>query len=469
MKMFAMFPGGWKWGRGASVVGVTFGTMACKEMRMRLCGKKVLRTVGLALVMVMGFGMMTGAWAERVYFAGYKGGFYIKSEEEGGMALRLGGSFQTDYRFYGESERADNGFDIRRARLLFRGELTRWIAYGMEFEFQGAETDNLVEAWAEVVGSPTRVRMGQFKEPFSLEWQSRDNALLFAERSMVYSLSPGRDVGMMVHADHASMGLTWALGVFNGDGRDGSEGTSEEDDPELAGRVTLQPFAGMGEGLLRGLMVGASGTWASIDTQNIDLSVKSTGMFGTSRNLYTLSHNTKFGVVQDVKDRLRVGAEAAWALGPALISGEYARMAYRDMVPVGGARSDAVLSSWYAQAAWSLTGEHFAVAGGRLKPVTPERYFNPEEGTWGAMVLAARYNRFNGDETWINPSAHVSVEEADQVSLALSWFPFPMVRATLDLSRTELSDDIRVNVQPDGTVDYIDEENVVTFRVSMDF
>ena len=31
------------------------------------------------------------ASAERIFFAGYKGGFYIKPEEEGGMELRLGG------------------------------------------------------------------------------------------------------------------------------------------------------------------------------------------------------------------------------------------------------------------------------------------------------------------------------------------------------------------------------------------
>ena len=49
----------------------------------------------------------TNTLAERVYFAGYKGGFYIRSEEEGGMELRFGGSFQADYRAYAEEERAD--------------------------------------------------------------------------------------------------------------------------------------------------------------------------------------------------------------------------------------------------------------------------------------------------------------------------------------------------------------------------
>lgn len=123
------------------------------------------------------------ALAERIFFAGYKGGFYIKSEEEGGMELRLGGAFQADYRHYAEEERADNRFDIRRARLVFRGQLTQWFRFGLEYEFQGNETSNLVDAYGEgVLSGLHSLRFGQYKEPFSLEWQTRDKALLFAER-----------------------------------------------------------------------------------------------------------------------------------------------------------------------------------------------------------------------------------------------------------------------------------------------
>ncbi len=98
------------------------------------------------LFFVLVFFPLQEALAERIFFAGYKDGFYIRSEEEGGMELRLGGSFQTDYRYYAEDERADNRFDIRRARLRFRGQLTQYFRFGMEYEFEGNETDNLVDA-----------------------------------------------------------------------------------------------------------------------------------------------------------------------------------------------------------------------------------------------------------------------------------------------------------------------------------
>jgi phosphate-selective porin len=116
-----------------------------------------------------------------------------------------------------------------------------------------------------------------------------------------------------------------------------------------------------------------------------------------------------------------------------------------------------------------VTGEHFALKQGALLPIHPDRYFNPEDGTWGALVVAVRYDHFQGDKEWINPEAQVSVEQADAISLALNWVLFPMVRVIGDVTHTTFSDEIRVRVQPDGTVDTIDEENVFTLRLCMDF
>ena len=102
-------------------------------------------------------------------------------------------------------------------------------------------------------------------------------------------------------------------------------------------------------------------------------------------------------------------------------------------------------------------------------PIFPNAFFNPEANTWGAVCLAARYDHFNGDENWINPDAYVSVREADAYSLAVNWVLFPMVRFILDYTHTRLSDPIRVRVLPDGSTDYIEEENVITCRFSIDF
>jgi phosphate-selective porin OprO and OprP len=409
------------------------------------------------------------AWPERIFFAGYKGGFYIRSEEEGGMALRLGGAFQADYRHYLEEERADNRFDIRRARLRFNGDLTRWVRYGLEYEFQGNETSNLVDAYAELGKVPASLRMGQFKEPFSLEWQTRDKGLFFAERSFAYSLGPGRDIGLMLHGTIWDGRFTYALGAFNGDGPDGSTRGTESDAPEGAARLVLAPFKAGGPGWLQNLQLGGSGTYGAIDTANISLNVKSTGMYGSSRSLYRLSHDTKFGVLQDVDSLWRLGLEAFWSYGPVALTGEVVHLRFSGLKPAGETAQDADFRAGYLSAMWALTGEPFILSRGVVQPLYPHRFFDPESGTWGAFVLAARVDHFEGDEDWITSGAHVSVRRADTYSLAFNWLLFPMVRVVLDLSHTDMSDRIRVRVRPDGTVDYVDEENVATLRMSLDF
>jgi phosphate-selective porin OprO/OprP len=311
--------------------------------------------------------------------------------------------------------------------------------------------------------------LGQFKEPFSLEWQSAIKSQYFAERSMGYFLGPKRDIGLMLHGGIFQDVVNYGVGLFNGDGIDGSASGPEADAPEAAGRVTFSPFKGSPSLWLNGLQLGVSATYAEIDPINVNLRVKSTGMAGTLRNLYVLTHNTKFGVVQDVHSRYRYGLEGAWAVGPVMLQGEYFNLTYTDLEASGDNPADAEFASWYVSAAWWLTGERPVLSEGRAQPVHPNRLFNPQQGTWGAFCLAARFEQFNGDENWINPASFVSVAQADSISLAANWVLYPMVRIIIDYTYTDLSDPVRTRVLPDGSADYIDEENVLTCRFSIDF
>jgi len=414
-------------------------------------------------------GFLRSAHGEKVYFAGYKGGFYIRSEEEGGMDLRLGGAVQADHRYYLEEERAANGFDIRRARLVFRGTLTRWFRFGMEFEFQGNETDNLVDAYIEGVNGLQALRFGQFKEPFSLEWVTADKAQVFAEKSMAGSLCPGRDVGLMLHGRLMSERLVYGVGLFNGDGDDGSTGGNEQDSPEITGRLVAMPFRLSSNDWISGWSVGGSAGFAKIDTLNVRLKVKSTGMAAGDLNVYDLSHNTKFGVIQDVDSRMRAGLETSWARKQTGFAAELIHLKYKGMEPVGRPPSDADFTAGYLAFFWNLTGESVSFANGELQPVYPNTFFNPDSNTWGAVSLGARIEHFKGDRDWINPAAHVSVRKADALSLSLNWVPFPMCKAVLDYTHTRLSDPVKVRVLNDGHVDYLDRENVVTTRFMLDF
>lgn len=442
-------------------------------MRYVMISKVLRQTIPLlcAVMLLLSFLCIPKrASAETAQPAGYTGGFYLKSEGEGGMTLRLGGALLAEYRHYAEEARADNRFDIRSARLALDGQLARWFCFAIEYEFQGSETSNLVEAYAEASMSGSHaLRFGQFKEPFSLEWQTLNKAFYLAERSMGYYLTPMRDVGLMLHGSLCRDGVNYAVGLFNGDGKDGSSRGNEYDSPEIAGRLVVRPFYVIPIPFLRSFQIGGSATYARIDLANVNLKVKSTGMAGLNRNLYVLTHDTKFGVLQAVDERIRSALEMGWTWGPLALQAEYIRLTYTGLRPATGPARDATFSAWYASLLCCLTGEHPILSGGGMKPIYPQRVFNPDQGTFGALCLAARVDHFSGDETWIKDDAFVSVREADALSLAVNWILHPIYRVILDYTYTDFSDPIRVRVRPDGTVDYVEKESVLTLRFSMDF
>ena len=73
-------------------------------------------------------------------------GFYLYADEDAGFEMRLGGGLQVDYRYYGEEDRTDNRFDIRRARLNLSGRLFDLLGYRASYEFEGSEPKNLLDA-----------------------------------------------------------------------------------------------------------------------------------------------------------------------------------------------------------------------------------------------------------------------------------------------------------------------------------
>jgi phosphate-selective porin len=282
-------------------------------------------------------------------------------------------------------------------------------------------------------------------------------------------LSPSRDVGVMLSGPLLNDHLYYATGVFNANGEDTSGSGNNHDEPEAVGRLVISPFAESDTDWLREFQFGGSGSYAKINLSDLSLKVKTTGMVDTSRNIYELSHDTKFGVIQDVDDRWRIGAEAAWAWKSFALQGEYIRLTYTSLKPVGSPADDANFSSWYVSGLYFLTGEQPVFKNSVITPVIPKHSFNPEVGHYGALGLAFRFDHFNGDKHWINPALHVSVGEADACSFAINWMPFSMQRVVLDYTYTNLSNKIRVRVNTDGSIDYIDKENVITLRYGIDF
>lgn len=394
--------------------------------------------------------------------------FSITPNINGVEEIQFHGLFQTDYRYYAEQERPDNRFMVRRAQIEITGRINSWLTLNLEYEFKNDVIDHLLDTYAEIKPGNYAFRIGHYKKPFGLEIQTEEESVYFAERSMGSFLSPGRDVGIMIHGSTLNHHIHYAGGLFNAEGDNVANRGNGHDEPEVIGRIVFSPFAQSSADWLKYIQFGGSVSFAKTNLGNLDFKVKTTGMIDTTRNIYVLSHDTKFGVLQDIDDRWRFGVEGAWAWKTFFIQGEYIRLTYSSLKPVSGPEKDADFFSWYVSALWMLTGEQPTLSQGTLNPIRPDKPFDLSTGDMGAVGIAARFDHFKGDEDWINPAAYVSVRKADSASLSLNWILMPMHRILLDYTYSDLSDPIRVKVNPDGSVDYIDLENVITLRYCID-
>jgi len=404
---------------------------------------------------------------ERPLSAYYDDGFCLGSEDKEDLSLCFNSFLQADYRYfdYDEGDPQKNEFDLRRVRLALSGNLLKRFAYKFEYEFQGAGSRRLMDAYLESAILPfASFRIGQFKEPFGLEHVSDDEVVPFAERSMGYYLTPQRDLGAMLHGAFLKNRAYYAVGVFNGDGTDDSTG-GNSDSPELTGRIGLSPFKEIGFRPLENLHFGVSASYAEVDASNVQVNVKTSGL----TSFFDVASAAKFNIIRDADSRSRYVVEMGWAYGPLLIYGEYTKMDFEG-IATSAERFDAGMEDYYGALLWMLTGEEPELAGGRILPVIPRKSL--WEGGWGGLGLAVRYDLFEAEESVYDYLIREgnSVRRAEAYSVAVNWFLSRYVKFIVDFTRTEFDKPLLIARDPlSGTAIYSDREDVITARFQMGF
>lgn len=144
--------------------------------------------------------------------------------------LAIGGLLQVqaesgdrgDSRFGTDNDR----FYLRRARLNATGKFLEEFDFRLEGEFAGtlANTSGLRAQLTDAFINWNRypeanIRVGQFKTPFGFEQLFSDPRLITIERSLASDrLTLSRQLGAQVGGDLLEERLTYAAGVFNGNG-----------------------------------------------------------------------------------------------------------------------------------------------------------------------------------------------------------------------------------------------------------
>ena len=350
-------------------------------------------------------------------------GFVLQSAN-GDYRLQLRGYVQFDGRFFpsDEGRLAVDNFLLRRVRPVFAGTV------GRHFEFQimpdfGMGTTVLQDAWLDVNYSPkARVRVGKFKSPVGLERLQSATALTFVERAYPTALVPNRDVGLMLHGELAGGVVAYAAGLFDGAPDGGSVDLDAGDGKDVAGRLFLSPFK-RGTSPLKGLGFGIAGTTG-----------KQTGALPAYRSGGQVSLLTILAGITADGTRNRFSPQLSFYSGRFGLMAEYVWSESWVKKASTDTRAQFTGEAWQTTATFTLTGEPASYSG-----VRPREAFEPGQGKWGALELAARVNGIEiGTEAFregiVDPTK--SVRKAFAWAVGLNWYLSRNIKQVVNFERT---------------------------------
>ena len=304
------------------------------------------------------------------------------------------GTFNQDQNNKATVGEARNGIDMRRARLGVEGEGFDTFFYRFDVDFVTFDTGSnptqasgkrpiIVDAYLDTQNLPVigNVRVGHFREPFSLDRLDSTNDMPFIERSNpVNALVPFRNVGAMAFNWNEAETRTLAYGVFAENTNAFGEYYHDRAGVALTGRTTWLPWYDENAEGRYLLHVGASYSYRRIGSRQTQ--------FGTTPEM-TFKQDTSGGLFQTPRfvntpviamdDYHLAGVEATTMIGSLAIQGEY-------MFLMGNQinKPNLFFHGGYVEAMYYLTGEH--------------RNYDRKHGIHRALQLQNNFFRVKTDE-----------------------------------------------------------------------
>lgn len=341
-------------------------------------------------------------------------GFYFKNFFE---EIRYGGYIELDGRLFLGPNSSKSTFLVRRARLFMTGTLYHYFGFMLMPRWDRFKDISLHYAWVETLEPNfAKIRLGLFKEPFSLEALTTDTFLNFVERSIVVrTFCQIEDIGIMVFGDLFSGRIDYGLGIFNGRGRK----LDNNNNKEIVGRIVYNLLSSARFGRL---YLGVSGSTGRKD-ENL-----SGFEFVTEEDTpFWRWVDDSYFPVEVHSQHLRWGTDLEWLVGPFYFSAEYLYTNWGHIHK--GSRSKLFQGSGgYVECSYLITGEDKP----RNAPLFPKRNFDPCKDHWGAWEAAVKYEIFYASKAMIKNHFARGANFLHGPILALNWYPNPRMLMRLD-------------------------------------
>lgn len=346
-----------------------------------------------------------------------------------------------------------DGVGIRRARLGVEGTMFKAWDYKFEYDFtrgNGTVAAGVTDAYVRYnINKPFSVKVGAFKEPFSLEEATSNRFITFLERNMAVNTfidNPNTykvGIGANYAAERYNLstsfqtepvggnpsGSTSSASSINTNGGSNRNNGSGSTGYEFNGRVTGLPWM---QSKTKFWHLGASGSYVNVNNNYTNAGGFNNGGFSfvsalnnnVDRTNILNTGNLTYGAVNgkgahQINNFNRFGVESAVVYGPFSAQAEYLQT---DVF--GKGYNGNALYGYYGYVTYFLTGESRAykektAAWDRLKP---NKNFNWQNGGWGAWEVAAGYDSLN-----LN-AGDVRGGRASTFKIGLNWYPNSHIR-----------------------------------------
>jgi phosphate-selective porin OprO/OprP len=388
----------------------------------------------------------------------WQNAFIVERVDDPRYQFLFGGRIQNDWGGYApdsdlkqESNSGEGtGTKFRRARLYFQGQFFRFGFFKAEYDFSDGDNGT---AFADVYAGLNLpklglLRVGYFKEPFSLQFQNSSNFISFNERAGSNALNPERNSGIMLNGNFLIRDSTYAV-AFMRRTDDIGEGFSSKEDYHLTARVTGLPYFEDGGKRLLHIELGYSHQFADKNE-------------GTR---YQQRPGNDFAPNLVDTGAMGVDNVELFNAGLAIVEGAYSLQGEVTVnLPHGGISEDPVFWGAYAELSWWITGESRRYLRGRgvFSRVVPKNRFDPEKGRWGAFGTALRYS-------WLDLSNDgIRGGTLSEWSVALNWVLFSNMRVSTNYVFSHVRDRGPTSAGPRPDTESGFAHSLVT-RIEVDF
>lgn len=350
--------------------------------------------------------------------------------------FKLGGRIHADSSFSsgddylddGDHAEANDGTEIRRARMRFEGVFFRDWRFRTEADFANNDV-SMKDVFLQYLGlNFMTITVGQQKQNFSHELQASSNNLMFTERSLMNVLNaPTVDRAIGLNFESFGKNYVAKVGVYG----DSISPARTGSDPEIANagdegwgissRLVYNPILEK----TRLIHLGVAGNYRTPDdTGDVAIARQLRYQYETTNMSNLDLVDTRISNVDDIK---MLGLEGAGMYGPFSVGAEYTRT-WLDRKNVTE-DSNLEFDGWYAEAGWSLTGESRGYKEGEFRYLTPAKPFSLKNHTWGAWEVATRYSEVDLNDGGFQGG------NLSNITVALNWYINTNVRLMANYTR----------------------------------